>query len=412
MLPHHSKVDSLRLAFNRYYDNLLELREPKVSLRSKMGGGATHHEPIFTVRQQRILGILPLLTAPFSALGSSYILYTILVERKKTLQSVYHRLMLAISIVDLLTSMGMIILGPWAVPSTAVRYVAGARGTVATCEASGFFLNYMFASMVYAAFLALYFLCQIRFEWQERTIALFVEVPGHIVAMVFPTVNGVIGIVRNQINPIDFLPGFCYFMPYPPNCANESTVPCERGSNYMTSQAFVAIFLYSVITVSMIMIVLKVRSTELRLRRYSVGRELTLTKEAGTQALMYSGAFFLTFFPIALVELLYPYRYHRFYVIVAGLVKGLSPLQGFFNAFIYRRKRARDLYSEEGSSSSSRRFSYLSAHLTISTRQPLSRSTTPALHTSARDPEEQQVDSCTERAWDVEIPASPIPVND
>lgn len=312
-------------------------------------------ELIFNARQQRILGILPLFTAPLSAVGSTLIIYVVIVEREKTLKSVYHRLILAISIVDLVVSLGMIFLGPWAVPESAKRYVAGARGTVASCEASGFLLNYLFGSMWYSAFLAVYFLCKVRFEWQEATMAKCLEPLAHLFAIIFPTVSGIDGIISNQFNPLDSLPGFCWFTPYPPNCEKDSGRICERGSESTEAMSGTAIFLFCVIAVSMALILCKVRSTETRLQQYGAGRDLVLTKETAIQALLYIGVFIITFFPVVLLEILYFQRYSRYYVIIAAMVKILSPLHGLFNAVIYMRKRYRELFRDGGSLSFFRR---------------------------------------------------------
>jgi hypothetical protein len=88
----------------------------------------------------RLLAILPLLTAPLSVAGSSLIIYTILAERRKKLEGVYHRLMLGMSTADFISSLSMIVLGPWAVAQDASEFSPGARGNVRTCDASGFFL--------------------------------------------------------------------------------------------------------------------------------------------------------------------------------------------------------------------------------------------------------------------------------
>lgn len=308
-------------------------------------------ELIFTARQQRLLGILPLFTAPFSTVGSSLIIYTIWVERDRTLKSVYHRLIFAISTLDWIVSLSMIILGPWAVPESAKLYVAGARGTVQSCEASGFFLNYLFGNMWYSAFLAVYFLCKVRFEWQEATMARYLEPFAHTISLLLPTLNGIAGIVKDQFNPMDSLPGVCWFTAYPPGCNDaQSDKPqqCERGGETSVRISLEAIFLFVIIIISMSVILCKVRSTEVRLRRYGSGRDLVLTKETAIQALLYIAVFFVTYAPIVMVEVLYRYRYRSYYVVVAAMTKILTPLQGLFNALIYLRKRYRELFREGG----------------------------------------------------------------
>jgi hypothetical protein len=93
---------------------------------------------IYSERQQRILGLLPPLIAPLSLVGSSLIIYAILIERRTTLKSVYQRLILGMSIMDFITSLDIILFCPWAMPEEASDFVAGARGTFQTCEVSVF----------------------------------------------------------------------------------------------------------------------------------------------------------------------------------------------------------------------------------------------------------------------------------
>lgn len=305
--------------------------------------------PIFSERQQRILGILPLFTAPFALVGSSLIIYCILVDRGTKLKSVYQRLMLGLSTYDVIASMGILFLGPWAVPVSASEFVVGAKGTVATCEASGFLLNYLFGSMLYTFFLAIYFVCHIRFEWQQSTIARLVEFPAHILAIALPNLFGVWALVDGDFNPLEILPGFCYYTMYPPHCHDDPQVPCERGIEASTDETIPAVIVFATIITCMALIISKVRSTETRVMQYSSERDLVLTRESVVQASLYIVAFFTTFFPVVLVEMLYHYRRHWYFVIFAAMTKFLVPLQGFFNAFIYLQKQPRELFRDEGS---------------------------------------------------------------
>lgn len=248
-------------------------------------------------------------------------------DRGTKLKSVYHRLMLGLSTFDAIGSMGLLLLGPWAVPATAKEFVAGARGTVATCEASGFLLNYFFGSMLYSFFLAIYFVCHIRFEWQQSTIARVVEIPAHIISL--PNILGVQGLVDDDFNPLEYLPEFSYYAMYPPPCRDDPQIPCERGVYTYTVEAHTGWIMFGTISTCMVLILCKVRSTELRILRYSTDRDLVLTRESVIQACLYSGAFFLTFFPLTMVELLYHQRRRWYFVIFATMTKFLLQLQGY-----------------------------------------------------------------------------------
>ena len=104
---------------------------------SAVGEPATSFE--YTRTQALLVEYIVYFSVPFSLIGSSLIIWVILNERRSLAKSVYHRIMLGMSVLDFFNSLGMIIFGPWAVPAQETS-VVNARGTFATCEASGFFL--------------------------------------------------------------------------------------------------------------------------------------------------------------------------------------------------------------------------------------------------------------------------------
>jgi hypothetical protein len=213
-------------------------------------------------------------------------------------------------------------------------------------------MNFLIGTMLYSGYLALYFMLLIKFEWREATIARYIEPLGHFISILFPLLLSSVAVAKDYINPMDILPGFCWIWHYPPNCHHDEEVECLRGGNlslYLIGP--MSIFLLVIIFIAMLIMVLKVRQTELRMRRYAGGRnsQLEMTKETGKQALFYIGAFFLTFFPIIMLQMLYDHRYRGYYFWFAVLVKFFTPLQGFFNAFIYLRKRFRELTEPGGS---------------------------------------------------------------
>jgi membrane protein insertase Oxa1/YidC/SpoIIIJ len=160
----------------------------------------------------------------------------------------------------------------------------------------------------YSVFLALYFLLKVRFEWREATIARYVEPFGHFISIFFPLVMGSLKVKDNEISPVEVLPGWCGVSDFPPGCSLDDEVECKRGARFGSSMIFYFyVSFFIIIFIAMLMIILKVRQTELRMRRYAGGRnrQLEMTNEAGKQALLYIGVFFLTFFPLGLLDLLY-----------------------------------------------------------------------------------------------------------
>jgi len=298
--------------------------------------------PLFSKAQESILGIVSVLVAPLSAVGSALILWSIYKNRERTLRSTYHRLILGMSILDLCGSISMILLGPWALPKESGFVMASAKNFHA-CEASAFFLTLLLGGMWYSCFLSLNFVFLIKYEWKEKTLKCCLEPMAHMMAFLFPLISGIEGVVANMMNPVDILPGWCWFAE--PSCHTKKDMECTRGDTSTSSSiAGTAIFIFCVIAVCMILILRKVYTTEVRLREYGDHqRELAKTKETGHQALLYIGSFFLTYFPVVLLEALYEFRHNYFYFFVAMLVKTLTPLQGFFNAFIYLRTRREEV---------------------------------------------------------------------
>lgn len=313
-------------------------------------------EPLYSHFQQAFLGYLPLASAPFSIFGSSLILYLILSEARQKLRSPYHRLMLGLSTLDFLNSLMMVVLGPWAVPE-GTEFVVGARGTITTCEISGFFLNLIFGSMWYSLGLAVFFLSIVRFEMKQQRFARWIEPVFHFLAFTSPIANGIYAIASDWMNPMDILPGYCWTYDYPPGCNDSKEVECLRGDNYSGMvEASMILLIWVLIIICMVFLFTKVRNTEKRLQRYAGGRNVRLkrTKETGIQALLYILAFFFVFFPIVVMMTLKrsgveTTRENRgVYFTFALLSKLVSPLQGFFNAFIYLRKRFRTLTEDGG----------------------------------------------------------------
>ena len=90
--------------------------------------------------QTLVLQYIVYLSAPWSVAGSALIIWVILNERKSLRKSVYHRLMLGMSTQDLCNSLGILVLGPWAMPQDTIYDLIHARGTFRTCSVAGFFL--------------------------------------------------------------------------------------------------------------------------------------------------------------------------------------------------------------------------------------------------------------------------------
>ena len=94
----------------------------------------------YTRAQTLVLEYIVYGTAPLSVAGSALIIWVIVNERQSLRRSVYHRILLGMSVLDFFNSLSMIVFGPWAVPKQESDTVYHARGTFTTCAVSGFFL--------------------------------------------------------------------------------------------------------------------------------------------------------------------------------------------------------------------------------------------------------------------------------
>ena len=89
---------------------------------------------MFTLSQLRTLAIVPKVTGTLSLLSSSYIVKDVLQDPKKRYNT-YHRIMLGMSVGDIVWSFNAFILGSWPAPNGSRLY---ALGNMQTCDAQGF----------------------------------------------------------------------------------------------------------------------------------------------------------------------------------------------------------------------------------------------------------------------------------
>ena len=111
------------------------------------------------------LAITPKPFALFSILGSVCIMKYVRSSDKRR-ESIYHRLLLGLSVYDFVGS-AAILVGTWAIPrDTSGVYMAS--GTQGTCSAQGFFVQMGIGTPLYNASLSLYYFLVIMLGWNER----------------------------------------------------------------------------------------------------------------------------------------------------------------------------------------------------------------------------------------------------
>jgi len=107
-------------------------------------------------------------TGSISCIGSGYIIQDVLRHPDKRSKSVYHRIMVGLSIMDILFSFFLFVLGSWPMPKGSRLW---AVGNMATCDAVAFLGVFGFiGSPLYNCSLATYYSLQLKYNWQDHRI--------------------------------------------------------------------------------------------------------------------------------------------------------------------------------------------------------------------------------------------------
>lgn len=126
-------------------------------------------------------------------------LLIIIIIRRSGIKSTYHRIMLFMSVADILTSIS-IALTTLPMPKDVIYpFETPSYGSIATCEAQGFI--YMFGNgllFMVNGHLQLYYLLRLKFEIQERIIWKYVEPVMHVLcfSVAFGLTSGSINQIR------------------------------------------------------------------------------------------------------------------------------------------------------------------------------------------------------------------------
>ena len=192
--------------------------------------GNPRFTPPFTQTQLRTLVILPKIGAIPSLLACPFIIHHVLSSRHRR-RTVYHRLVLVMTCHDWCIAM-LQFLGTWLNP---VGDGWLAAGTEQTCTATGFLRQgCMLSSILYSAFLTLFFLLVVKYGWSERRLVRQVEPLLHAVALSLGWGAAVAGLVLDLYAPYQW---GCGVVAYPPGCTQsykatpENPATCTKGDN-------------------------------------------------------------------------------------------------------------------------------------------------------------------------------------
>ena len=117
-------------------------------------------------KYERYIQITGKIGGALSCAGSGYIFQDVLRDPNKRLKSTYHRIMLGLSIMDIISSFFLWFIGSWAMPKGSWSWSAG---NITTCDIAGFLGNTGWAaSPFYNCTLATFYLLQLKYNLSDR----------------------------------------------------------------------------------------------------------------------------------------------------------------------------------------------------------------------------------------------------
>jgi hypothetical protein len=191
----------------------------------------------YTIPQQITLVMASLISGSVSLLASLTIIFIIWRDRHKKLKFVYHRILFAISIIDVIISLSFAF-SFLAVPS---GIFWGAQGNTASCAASGFLQHLYTSQGLYNFGLAVYYLMISRYGKTQEFVSRFIEPYVHAVSLCVPIGLGCWLIFLDVLNPYLRIGGWCGIAMYPPGCSEIGSGNCTRGEMADTVRFIISI---------------------------------------------------------------------------------------------------------------------------------------------------------------------------
>ncbi len=198
----------------------------------------------------RATAILRSISGIVSIIASSTLIWIIL-RSHAGLSKTYHRLLLGMSIADILFSLSAAHFNSMA-PSDYDYLVWNAKGNEVTCDAQGVIrIAGAYSGLLYTCSLNLFWLAAIKYEKTTHYIRTRIEPFLHAIPIISGLIVSVVMLVREHIN--DFGSGSCWLPVWePPHCEGVEIgttpegfeIPCGRGDNATVKLAYA--FFYGV----------------------------------------------------------------------------------------------------------------------------------------------------------------------
>jgi hypothetical protein len=185
---------------------------------------------MWTPSQRIVLALTPKVSSFLTFLGSSWVIAEIVTSKQK-LSHPYHRLLLAMSMYDVVEAMGNF-MSTWPIPRHTMFNQVWAFGNQQTCTTQGFVLMLAIAVPIYNAMLALYYMLVINHNFTDRTLRRYFEPTVHIVAFSWSFGTSFAAVKLQLFNNSNL---WCWIAPYPRDCLDSwrygSEGNCIRGDN-------------------------------------------------------------------------------------------------------------------------------------------------------------------------------------
>ena len=225
--------------------------------------------PPLTDTQEKVLALLPIFPSLLSMACSLTIIYVVYQHyRDKRQTTVYHRLLVGMSLCDVVTSFWV----PWfafLVPADTSTRV-WAIGNDGTCTFMAFIFNFAFSGLLYNGTLSCYFLLTARFGWRDTDIAKRCELWMHGVVVLFPLICGLVfvglGVYGEQ--PIGL---GCWVDDYPHGCGtDEGQAACITPLLGWISAGLPVLVSFASLLINNLLIYCYVRKTVAKAKRHAV----------------------------------------------------------------------------------------------------------------------------------------------
>ncbi|GFH58312.1 hypothetical protein CTEN210_14788 [Chaetoceros tenuissimus] len=276
--------------------------------------------------------VIPSLTGSLSFISSTFIMITILRSRQNTQ---YHRILFCLSFWDAIVSF-CISLSTLPMPSDVVYdYKGPSYGTTRTCEFQAFLIFLGWGYVCNSnALLNIYYLCSIRYNVTEETFRKVAEPVFAITSSALSLASPIYFLSRDAFNPTP-VDTFCAVDVYPRSCLDDPSIECIHGKAEDWDETLTFYYFYPIagigtnfiiLILSMILVVYTVCNPQEELAR---GISQKQKRIIAIQACMYILACFLAW--VFTVVSIFVDESKT----VATLKYIFTPLQGFFNLFIF-----------------------------------------------------------------------------